>query len=234
MKFHLFHKMNNVLSLSNNREQNYKKFNLIKMLDVYKRMFKDMCDYKYYMLIGLINFFYRKTNKNCIISKKKLNKYIYSNFIKGFNELKDINSNIAYEFYKFLTILQFLSYQSDEIILNYEYLEKNSESYYTFQKYRLSENSSKIKYENYFFDMVCYLKEFKFNSPEFKFNSPKFITFFYAEDDKYNLCCSEEPIFYELEDKGDVFLLKYSNNMSRLAHGCYQIYKKQVRKIEIF
>ena len=229
MKFHLFHKINNALSLSNNREENYKKFNLIKMLDVYKRMFKDMCDYKYYLLIGLINNIYRKTNKNCIISKKKLNKYIYSNFIKGFNELKDINGNIAYEFYKFLTILQFLSYQSDEIILNYEYLKErdNDENYYVFQKYRLSENSSKIEYENYFFDVVCYLKEYNLNSP-------KFITFFYAEDDKYNLCCSEEPIFYELEDKGDVFLLKYSNNMNRLAHGCYQIYKRRLRKIEIF
>ena len=31
MKIHLFHKINNVLSLSNNREKNYKKFNLMKI-----------------------------------------------------------------------------------------------------------------------------------------------------------------------------------------------------------
>lgn len=177
------------------------KFELKEMLNVYKIMFKYNYDSRYYMLISMIVFFYQRTSGKCLITREQLNEYFDKNLIPVAEEISCSVINVFDEetvdnFYELLFVLQLLSQHKDELLFNFEFINKEHGWFY-FQKYNLPEDPGKEKIkENCYFEIRCFD------------NGDGYKAHFVYQNKEKGECISSKPVFYKETDDNPFFIIK--------------------------
>lgn len=186
---------------------NFNKFELKKLLKIYEVMFNYNYGQEYLMLISLITFFYKKTDGKCIILKEQLKQYFENNLFPVAEDIycpkmNIFNEEVVDKFYDLLLVLQLLAQYEDELLFNFEYIDKEHGWFY-FQKYVFQEEPNEKIKENCFFEIRC-----------FDYGDGYKAHFVYQDKEKGE-CVSNNPVYYSFDENKICIIQSLTDKSSR-------------------